>query len=35
VYRTLVIGTRGHDVAVRRLLAGIKRRAESRARSAA
>lgn len=29
VYRLLVIGTRGHVVAVRRLLAGIKRRSEA------
>ncbi len=28
VYRGLVIGTRGHVVAVRRLLQAIKRRAE-------
>lgn len=28
VYRALVIGTRGHVLAVRRLLAAIKRRAE-------
>jgi hypothetical protein len=33
VYRTLVIGTRGHAIAVRRLLSGIKRRAEARRRS--
>jgi hypothetical protein len=30
VYRTLVIGTRGHVLVTRRLLAGIKRRAERR-----
>jgi hypothetical protein len=29
-YRLLVIGTRGHLVAVRRLLSGVKRRAEAR-----
>lgn len=29
VYRMLVIGSRGHVLAVRRLLAGIRRRAES------
>jgi hypothetical protein len=28
VYRALVIGTRGHVLAVRRILAGIRRRAE-------
>ncbi len=28
VYRTLVIGTRGHVVAVKRMLEGVKRRAE-------
>jgi hypothetical protein len=28
VYRALVVGTRGHVVAVRRLLAGIRARAE-------
>jgi hypothetical protein len=32
IYRLLVIGTRGHVVAVRHLLALIARRAESRAR---
>jgi hypothetical protein len=31
VYRLLVIGTRGHVFAVRRLLSGIKRRSEPRA----
>ncbi|HEU4944821.1 MAG TPA: hypothetical protein VFT10_06625 [Solirubrobacterales bacterium] len=30
VYRALVIGTRGHILVTRRLLAGIKRRAERR-----
>ncbi|MGZ5401452.1 MAG: hypothetical protein ACXWDM_15685 [Nocardioides sp.] len=29
VYRTLVIGSRGHVLAVRRMLAGIRRRAET------
>lgn len=29
VYRTLVIGSRGHVLAVRRMLAGIRRRAEA------
>lgn len=33
VYRTLVIGTRGHVVVMRRLLSGIKRAAERRTRS--
>jgi hypothetical protein len=33
VYRLLVVGTGGHVVAVRRLLARVKRRAERRARS--
>lgn len=32
-YRTLVIGTRGHVVAVRRLLSSIRRAAEHRARA--
>jgi len=35
VYRALVIGTRAHVVALRRLLAGVKRTAESGARSMA
>jgi hypothetical protein len=33
VYRLLVIGTGGHVVVVRRLLSGIRRRSERRARS--
>ncbi len=28
VYRTLVVGSRGHVLAVRRMLTGIRRRAE-------
>jgi hypothetical protein len=32
VYRALVIGTRGHVLAVRRILGGIRRRAEGPAR---
>ncbi len=32
-YRVLVVGTRGHVFAVRRLLAGIRRESERRARS--
>jgi hypothetical protein len=33
IYRLLVIGTGGHIVAVRRLLASVKRRAEARSRA--
>jgi hypothetical protein len=33
IYRLLVIGTGGHIVAVRRLLASVKRRAEARTRA--
>lgn len=29
VYRTLVVGSRGHVLAVRRMLAGVRRRAEA------
>jgi hypothetical protein len=33
VYRLVVVGTGGHEVAVRRLLAGVRRRVESAAES--